>query len=589
MIPPRPREAPLPHDIALIATIAVGFVLAFVFGYAAIRLRLPPLVGYLVAGILVGPFTPGFVADGGLSSQLAEIGVILLMFGVGLHFSPADLIAVKAVAIPGAIVQIVIATLLAMGLTHFWGWSLGAGLIFGLSLSVASTVVLLKALEERNLLETPSGRVAVGWLIVEDLAMVLALVLVPALAGVLGGTPLDGGGHGGGHGADDGPVLLTLAITLGKVALFAVLAIVAGPKVVPWILKQVARTGSRELFTLCVLAIAMGIAFGAAEIFGVSFALGAFFAGVVMNESHFSHRAAKESLPLQDAFAVLFFVSVGMLFDPMILVTKPLAVLAVLALVIFGKGLIAYCIVRVLRYPAAMGLTIAASLAQVGEFSFILIGLGRSLDLLPKEGADLILAAALFSITLNPVSFLLANLLRGRLPASVSGAENLARLETSLEEIREKVRAREEAHTRTLDELPETFPVLAHLSPDQREDLLLLFRPKSAGPGDKVIRKGDRPDGMYFLARGTVEVSTPGGPVRLEAGSFFGEMALLDGSRRTATITAVDYCQFQVLGTRDFNQFIARFPILRQRLDIVARQRQQANAAAGSSEVATAG
>ncbi|MGH2342715.1 cation:proton antiporter [Segnochrobactraceae bacterium EtOH-i3] len=579
----------MPHDIALIATIAVGFVLAFVFGYAAIRLRLPPLVGYLVAGILVGPFTPGFVADGGLSSQLAEIGVILLMFGVGLHFSPADLIAVKAVAIPGAIVQIIIATLLAMGLTHFWGWSLGAGLIFGLSLSVASTVVLLKALEERNLLETPSGRVAVGWLIVEDLAMVLALVLVPALAGVLGGTPLDGGGHGGGHGADDGPVLLTLAITLGKVALFAVLAIVAGPKVVPWILKQVARTGSRELFTLCVLAIAMGIAFGAAEIFGVSFALGAFFAGVVMNESHFSHRAAKESLPLQDAFAVLFFVSVGMLFDPMILVTKPLAVLAVLALVIFGKGLIAYGIVRVLRYPAAMGLTIAASLAQVGEFSFILIGLGRSLDLLPKEGADLILAAALFSITLNPVSFLLANLLRGRLPASVSGAENLARLETSLEEIREKVRAREEAHTRTLDELPETFPVLAHLSPDQREDLLLLFRPKSAGPGDKVIRKGDRPDGMYFLARGTVEVSTPGGPVRLEAGSFFGEMALLDGSRRTATITAVDYCQFQVLGTRDFNQFIARFPILRQRLDIVARQRQQANAAAGSSEVATAG
>ncbi len=571
-----PREAPLPHDVALIATIAVGFVLAFLFGYAAIRLRLPPLVGYLVAGILAGPFTPGFVADGGLSGQLAEIGVILLMFGVGLHFSVADLVAVRAVAVPGAIIQIIIATLLGLGLTHFWGWSLGEGLIFGLSLSVASTVVLLKALEERNLIDSPGGRVAVGWLIVEDLAMVLALVLVPALAGVLGGTPAESHGHGAG----DEPLLLTLGVTLGKVALFALVAILAGPKVVPWLLMQVARTGSRELFTLCVLAIAMGIAYGAAEVFGVSFALGAFFAGVVMNESHFSHRAAKESLPLQDAFAVLFFVSVGMLFDPAILIEKPLAILAVLALVIVGKGVIAYGIVRVLRYPPSMGLTIAAGLAQVGEFSFILIGLGRSFGLLPKEGADLVLAAALFSITLNPVVFLVTDAIRSRLPGSVSGAEQLARLEASLEAIREKARAREEARTRTLEELPETFPIFADLSEEQREDLMLLFRPRSAGPGDRVIRKGDRPDGMYFLAGGAVEVTTPGGTVHLEAGSFFGEMALLDGRRRTADITAVDYCQFLVLGRRDFNQFLTRFPMLRQRLDAVARQRRAENEAA---------
>ncbi len=573
------REAPLPHDVALIATIAIGFVSAFVFGYVAIRLHLPPLVGYLVAGILAGPFTPGFVADAGLSGQLAEIGVILLMFGVGLHFSVADLMAVKAVAVPGAIIQIIIATLLALGLTSLWGWSFGSGLIFGLSLSVASTVVLLKALEERNLVETPAGRVAVGWLIVEDLAMVLALVLVPALAGVLGGTPLAGEGHG----AHDAPILLTLAITLGKVALFAALAIIAGPKVVPWILMQVARTGSRELFTLCVLAVALGIAFGAAEVFGVSFALGAFFAGVVMNESHFSHRAAKESLPLQDAFAVLFFVSVGMLFDPSILIREPLSVLAVLVLVIVGKGAIAYGIVRVLRYPPSMGLLIGAGLAQIGEFSFILIGLGRTLGLLPKEGADLVLAAALFSITLSPLVFMVSNQIRARLPGSVSGAENLARLEASLEAIRARAREREAERTRTLDQLPETFPILAHLSEDQREELMLLFRPKSATPGDRVIRRGDRPDGMYFLSQGAVEVTTPGGPVRLEAGSFFGEMGLLEGGRRTADVTALDYCQFLVLGRRDFNQFMASFPALRQQLDAVARKRREANEAAGSA------
>ncbi|HEX6979088.1 MAG TPA: cation:proton antiporter, partial [Alphaproteobacteria bacterium] len=292
----------MPHEATLIATFAVGFVFAFAFGYAADRLRLPPLVGYLVAGIFVGPFTPGLVVDGGLAAQLAEMGVILLMFGVGLHFSAADLLAVRAVAVPGAIGQIVLATLVGAGLAQIWGWSFGAGFVFGLSLSVASTVVLLKALEERNLLDTPNGRVAVGWLIVEDLAMVLALVLLPAFAEMLGG---HAAGASGAHGApaSEGPVLLTLVVTLGKVAAFAALAILLGPRVVPWLLARVARTGSRELFTLSVLALALGIAYGSAQVFGVSFALGAFFAGVVLSESRFSYKAAAESLPLQDAFS----------------------------------------------------------------------------------------------------------------------------------------------------------------------------------------------------------------------------------------------------------------------------------------------
>ncbi|MBK4723335.1 Kef family K(+) transporter [Azospirillum sp. YIM DDC1] len=390
----------MPHETTFIATIVVGLVLAFLGGLLASKLRLPPLVGYLLAGVAAGPFTPGFVADEGLASQLAEIGVILLMFGVGLHFSIKDLLAVRAIAIPGALGQIVMATALGVCVAHIWGWTFGAGLVFGLALSVASTVVLLRALEERNILDSVNGRIAVGWLIVEDLAMVLALVLLPALAGVLGGTPHGAAGETGGV-----ALAVSLALTLGKVGVFLALVLVVGTRAVPWLLMQVARTGSRELFTLSVLATALGIAFGSAELFGVSFALGAFFAGVVLSESDFSHQAAADALPLQDAFAVLFFVSVGMLFDPMILVHEPFAVLAVVLVIVLGKTLAAFGIVMAFGYPASTALTVSASLAQVGEFSFILTGLGVTLGLLPPEGRDLILAGALLSITLNPLVF----------------------------------------------------------------------------------------------------------------------------------------------------------------------------------------
>ena len=387
----------MPHDTGLIALVAVGFGLAFVLGYAATRLRLPPLVGYLLAGVAVGPFTPGFVADASLASQLAEIGVILLMFGVGLHFSPRDLLAVRKISLPGAVVQIGAATAMGAVLAHFWGWTWGQGMVFGLALSVASTVVLLRALEERGLVDSAEGRIAVGWLIVEDLAMVLALVLLPALAGVLGGTPPEGGGGGS--------VAAAVGVTLAKVGAFLVLMFVVGRRAVPWLLARVARTGSRELFTLGVLAVAMGVAVGAAGLFGVSFALGAFFAGVVISESDLSHQAAADALPFQDAFAVLFFVSVGMLFDPWVLVRQPLQVLAVVLIIVVGKSLAALGIVLLFRYPARTALIVAASLAQIGEFSFILAGLGMALDLLPKEGQSLILAGALLSITLNPLAF----------------------------------------------------------------------------------------------------------------------------------------------------------------------------------------
>ena len=375
--------------------------MAFAGGFLAIKLRLPPLVGYLLAGVAIGPFTPGFVGDQEMASQLAEIGVILLMFGVGLHFSIKDLMAVRKIAIPGALGQIAVATVLGIAIALLWGWSFGAGLVFGLALSVASTVVLLRALEERGALDSGPGRIAVGWLIVEDLAMVLALVLLPALAGLLGG---DSRGLAGQIGGDS--LLATLALTLGKVALFLALVLVVGRRVIPWALSQVARTGSRELFTLSVLATALGIAYGSAELFGVSFALGAFFAGVVLSESDFSHQAAADSLPLQDAFAVLFFVSVGMLFDPSILLREPLAVLIVLFVVLFAKSAAAFAIVLLFGHPVASALTISASLAQIGEFSFILAGLGVGLNLLPQEGLDLILAGALLSITLNPLTFL---------------------------------------------------------------------------------------------------------------------------------------------------------------------------------------
>ena len=390
----------MPHDISIIATITMGLVLAFFGGLAAHRLRLPPLVGYLLAGVALGPFTPGFVGDANLASQLAEIGVILLMFGVGLHFSISDLLAVRAIALPGAIAQIAVATGSGVALARMWGWGIGAGLVLGLALSVASTVVLLRALEQRNALDTVNGRIAVGWLIVEDLVMVLALVLLPALAGALGGD-----GRGVAAQIAGGSLAMALTLTIGKVAVFVALVFLVGTRLVPWLLRIVARTGSRELFTLSVLAIALGIAYGSAELFGVSFALGAFFAGVVLSESDFSHQAAADSLPLQDAFAVLFFVSVGMLFDPGILLRQPLAVLSVVLLIVFGKSIAAFAIVLLCGYPVTTALTVSASLAQIGEFSFILAGLGVALGLLPSEGRDLILAGAILSITLNPLVF----------------------------------------------------------------------------------------------------------------------------------------------------------------------------------------
>ncbi|MFP5350082.1 MAG: YbaL family putative K(+) efflux transporter [Gammaproteobacteria bacterium] len=386
----------MPHNVALITTLAVGFGLALIMGFLAVRLKLPALVGYLVAGIIIGPATPGFVADIELSKQLAEIGVMLLMFGVGLHFSLSDLLAVRRIALPGAIVQIAAATGLAIGMTQLWGWSFGSGVVLGLALSVASTVVLLRALEDRGLLDSVNGRIAVGWLVVEDLVTVLVLVLLPPLAGSLGGNAEQ---HGNGN------ILTTLLYTLGQVAIFVALMLVVGRRVFPWLLWQVARTGSRELFTLCVIAAALGIAYGSAELFGVSFALGAFFAGMVLRESHLSYRAAEESLPLRDAFSVLFFVSVGMLFDPQILVREPLQVLMVVAIILFGKSLAAFLIVLAFRYPLNTALTVSASLAQIGEFSFILAGLGVTLGILPVEGQSLILAGALISISLNPLIF----------------------------------------------------------------------------------------------------------------------------------------------------------------------------------------
>ena len=367
-------------------------------GFVAVRLKLPAIVGYLIAGVILGPSTPGFVADVELSLQLAEIGVMLLMFGVGLHFSLDDLLAVRKIAVPGAVTQIVVATVLgATVATVLWDWDLGAAVVFGLALSVASTVVLLRALEQRRALETINGRIAVGWLIVEDLAMVLVLVLLPAFAVWLDGSPAAADGQPG--------LAMTIAVTLGEVALFIALMVVVGKRVLPWLLWQVARTGSRELFTLCVIAVAVGIAYGSSELFSVSFALGAFFAGMVMRESELSHRAADESLPLRDAFSVLFFVSVGMLFDPQMLVREPLRILVVLAIIIAGKTLAAFALVLAFRYPLNTALTVSASLAQIGEFSFILASLGVALNLLPTEGRDLILAGALFSIALNPLLF----------------------------------------------------------------------------------------------------------------------------------------------------------------------------------------
>jgi CPA2 family monovalent cation:H+ antiporter-2 len=401
------------HEIPLITTIVAGLGVAFLLGALAHRLKISPLVGYLVAGVVIGPATPGVVADVALAPQLADLGVILLMFGVGLHFSLSDLMAVRAIAITGALGRMLCATLMGMGLAWLLGWSMGAGLVFGLALSVASTVVLLRALQERRTEDTERGRIAVGWLIVEDLAMVLVLVILPALGGFL---------EGDGAPANVGDVAVALGITLAKVGTFLALMLVVGRQVIPWVLHRIVSSGSRELFRLSVLAIALGVAYGAAVLFGVSFALGAFFAGMVLSESPLSQRAAQETLPLRDAFAVLFFVSVGMLFDPSILIEMPLAVVLTLAVILFGKSLVAYLIVRAFRYSTDTALGIAAGLAQIGEFSFILATLGVSLGLLPEEGHDLVVAGAILSIIVNPI--LLALTERVQVKRQVAKARN---------------------------------------------------------------------------------------------------------------------------------------------------------------------
>jgi CPA2 family monovalent cation:H+ antiporter-2 len=412
----------MPHETPLIATIAVGLALAFMLGLVAHRLRLPPIVGYLMAGIAVGPFTPGFVADQKLAVELAEIGVILLMFGVGLHFSLKDLLSVRAIAIPGALGQIGVATLLGMALAWALGWPVGAGIVFGLALSVASTVVLLRALQERRQIETEKGRIAVGWLIVEDLVMVLTLVLVPPLAGFLGGTApaVSDLGLVGSLGLDT--ISATLLLTAAKVILFVATMLIIGRKVIPWVLHFVAHTGSRELFRLSVLAIALGFAFGSAKLFGVSFALGAFFAGMVLAESPLSHQAAKDTLPLRDAFAVLFFVSVGMLLNPAVLLNQPLAVIATFLIITIGKSAAAYLIVRAFGHPHGVALTISASLAQIGEFSFILIVLGVNLAIVPETARDLVVAGSILSILVNPLMFMAIDRLTARDPATAKPA-----------------------------------------------------------------------------------------------------------------------------------------------------------------------
>jgi CPA2 family monovalent cation:H+ antiporter-2 len=402
------RISPMPHHTPLIGTVVAGLVLAFIFGAAANRLRISPLVGYLLAGVIVGPYTPGYVADQPIASELAEIGVILLMFGVGLHFSLKDLLSVKMIAIPGAVAQTLVATLLGMGLANLLGWNWGTGFVFGLSLSVASTVVLTRSLQERRLMETERGRIAIGWLVVQDLIMVLALVLIPALAGALGS-------DGSVAAFSMADLLKAFAITIAKVLAFVALMLVVGQRVIPEILHYVVHTGSRELFRLAVLAIALGVAYGAAVLFGISFALGAFFAGMILSESTLSQRAAEESLPLRDAFAVLFFVSVGMLFNPAILLKNPLGLIGTLCIILLFNPIAAYLIVRIFRHPKATALTIGASLAQIGEFSFILAGLGLSLKILPQQGQDLILAGAIISIFVNPFYFGAITYLKKRL------------------------------------------------------------------------------------------------------------------------------------------------------------------------------
>jgi CPA2 family monovalent cation:H+ antiporter-2 len=561
----------------------VAFISAFILGYLANRFRLPPLIGYLLAGVAIGPFTPGYVADSAMAGQLAEIGVILLMFGVGLHFSLGDLIAVRRIAVPGAVGQIVIATLLGVGVAKVWGWSLGAGLVFGISLSVASTVVLLRALEDRNALNTPDSRITVGWLIVEDLAMVLVLVLLPAAAGLLGGHSADGHGT---HADSQQSLVLSLTITLARVVTFGGIILLLGPRVLPWTLRQVARTGSRELFTLAVLTLSIGIAFASAKLFGVSFALGAFFAGMVLNESDLSHKAAANSMPLQDAFAVLFFVSVGMLFDPRILVQQPGMVLITLLLIVVGKFVIAQGIVLAMGLPASSALMISAGLAQVGEFSFILAGLGISHGLLPPEGMSLILAGALLSIGLNQIVFAAADRLSfkarenrsSRLQFAPARVSRFAQIEQDLEKAKEAAEKKASTHEKfTPQQLIERFPMFSRLTPEQREVALLHFEPHMAEPGERIIRAGEKADAMYFISRGEVEVTIANQRIKLGPGTFFGEMALLSGQPRTADVTALDYCKFLKLKQSDFKEILRRYPDIRHQVVVLASERNEMN------------
>ncbi len=592
----------MPHDVTLITTIAVAFVLAFVFGYFASRLHLPPLVGYLVAGVVIAmganigalsssyfreSFFPSFTADAAMAGQLAEIGVMLLMFGVGLHFSVRDLVAVRKIAIPGAFLQIVLATAVGAVMARGFGWTWGGGLVLGLCISVASTVVLLKAMEARNAVSSPNGRITIGWLVVEDLAMVLVLVLLPAFAVALGGHAP--GGHGAHHAAD-GSLGATLLDTGIKVTAFILIVMFFGPRVMPWMLRQVARTGSRELFTLCVLAVAIGIAFASAKLFDVSYALGAFFAGVVMSESELSHKAAENSLPLQDAFAVLFFVSVGMLFDPGIIFQQPLQVLAVLAVIVVGKSLISVGIVLGCGFPLSTALISAASLAQVGEFSFILAGLGISYGLLPPEGLSLILAGALLSIALNPFSFWIADQINEKVrnsPALLARWETarmgpLNALQAELERARLAAEERSLAHKRfTPEELVSRFPLFAGLTPEQRELVLLHFENRDVKPGERIIRMGEKADLAYFIAQGEVEVALKGGQkIKLQSGSFFGEMALLSGERRSAHVTALDFSKLLTLSARDFKTFLNKYPAVREHVAARAAERLAMNAQA---------
>jgi CPA2 family monovalent cation:H+ antiporter-2 len=563
------------HQASLLVTIALGFVMAFALGFLASKVKLPPLVGYLLAGIVIGPYTPGFHADPDIAAQLAEVGVILLMFGVGLHFSTADLLAVKWVAIPGAVVQILVATAIGAAIASTWGWSLGGGFILGLALSVASTVVVLRALEERGAVATANGRIAVAWLVVEDLAMVLTLVLLPALGGLVGGHAEAGVHQGGGN------LLLLVAITLGKIGVFLALVAMVGPKAVPWVLRQAARSGSHELFTLSVLAVAIGVAYASSVIFGVSFALGAFCAGVVLSNSDLSHRAAEESLPLQHAFAVIFFVSVGMLFDPRILIQHPFEVASVLFVILIGKSIAAFVIVQLLGYPVGTALTVSACLAQIGEFSFILAGLGISMGLLPTEGRDLILAGALLSVTLNPLAF-----------AAVRPAERwilghrrvMSRLEPAqdlrLARLRATLDANRQAGAKVTvqpDELISKWPVFGDLDVVMRAELLSLLKPRSAVPGDRLIHAGDAADDVFFISSGAVEVSTGKRKIRLGPGDFFGEMALLSGAPRSADVTAIDYTQLMTLNNADFERFLGKHPELRSRMDKVAAEREDMN------------